>query len=134
MCESPSQKHETSSLKREPPLRKHEPTNNIKIILFSYYYENSIIVILLEVHAFESAGVHDKGAHIKRGSYFWKRGFRMGVHANPLNPPGYGPGHIYCRSLFHAPFNNSNSIKKNFLCKNPGNDSPLVTKNGKLNI
>ena len=40
-------------------------------------------------------GVHDKGFTFwKKGcSYFWKRGFiKRGVHVNPLNPPGYGPG------------------------------------------
>ena len=32
----------------------------------------------------------------------------------------------YCHSLFHAPFNNLNSIHNCLLCANPGNVSPLV--------
>ena len=42
----------------------------MKIILFSYYYENNIIIfILLEVYAFERErftirGLHKKGVHV----------------------------------------------------------------------
>ena len=35
---------------------------------------------------------------------------------------------IYCHSLFHAPFNNLYSIHNCLLCRNPGNESALVTK------
>ena len=85
-CEAPSQKHETS-LKREPhpPLKTHEPTNSIKIILFSYYYENNIIIfILLEVHAFKMEGVHDKGfTFLKKGVHI----FGKGDSGEPPEPP-----------------------------------------------
>ena len=37
--------------------------------------------------------------------------------------------HIYCHSLFSIPFTNLHSIHNFLLCKNPGNESPLVTKN-----
>ena len=50
-------------------LKKHEPTNDMKIIL-------------LEVHAFER-GVHD--VHV-----FGKGDSQKGGFIN-LNPPGYGP-------------------------------------------
>ena len=42
--------------------------------------------------------------------------------------------YIYFHSLFPTPFNSSHSIKNCLLCENPGNESPLVTKNEKLNI
>ena len=42
--------------------------------------------------------------------------------------------HIYCHSLFHTPFDNLYSIHNCLLCKNPGNESPLVTKHEKRNI
>ena len=40
---------------------------------------------------------------------------------------------MYCHLLFHTPFNNLHSIHNFLLCKNPGNESPLVIKNEKLN-
>ena len=42
--------------------------------------------------------------------------------------------HIYFYSLFHIPFNHSYLIHNCLLCKNPGNESSLVTKILKLNI
>ena len=42
--------------------------------------------------------------------------------------------HIYFHSLCPTPFNNSYSIHNCLLCKNPRNESSLVTKNEKLNI
>ena len=55
------------------------------VLLFSYYYENNIILFVsLEVHAFER-GFHDKGFT------FFKKGItKRGIHVNPLNHPGYG--------------------------------------------
>ena len=58
------------------------------LLLFSYYYENSIIIyILLEFHAFEREGFTIRG-HIKGGLLFFEKGIhKKGVLVNPLNPP-----------------------------------------------
>ena len=42
--------------------------------------------------------------------------------------------HIYFHSLCPTQFNHSYSIHNCLLCKNPGNECSLVTKNGNLNI
>ena len=42
--------------------------------------------------------------------------------------------HIYFHSVFYIPFNNSYFIHNCLLCKNPGNESPLLTRNEKLTI
>ena len=40
----------------------------------------------------------------------------------------------YFQSLFQTPSNNLHSTHNDLLCKNPGNESPLVAKNEKFNI
>ena len=60
-----------------PTPKTHELTSTMKIIVFSYYHENNIIIFILwEVHAFGKEGVYTflKGGLI----FFWKGGSQKG--------------------------------------------------------